>query len=189
MPTPDQHLLGGSRQLDLRKLTVSLAGGAMRIDVQTSKITTLWNPTNGFDHVAFTIFIEVPGKHGGMAVMPFQNASLPGGMKWHYRLRAHGWSNAFFSSEGASAISEGTSASPAVRIPLDAANNAVSFILPDASLGRLTSLSGVKVYVTSWDYDDGYRGLSPTAKEWAFSGGTGTTDPLIMDDFMVFTLP
>lgn len=186
-PTNDSW--GSNRQLDLRKVTVSGAGGAMRIDVQTNKITTVWNPANGFDHVAFTVFIEVPGKSGGVAVMPLQNATLPGGMKWHYRLRAHGWSNAFFSSAGASASNEGTSASPAAGIKVDAANNTVSFILPDASLGKLASLAGVKVYVTTWDYDGGYRGLSPAAQEWAFWGGSGTTDPLLMDDISVLTLP
>ncbi|WP_172199580.1 alpha-amylase family glycosyl hydrolase [Niveibacterium sp. COAC-50] len=186
-PTNDSW--GSNRQLDLRKVTVSGAGGAMRIDVQTNKVTTVWNPANGFDHVAFTIFIEVPGKAGGVTAMPLQNAVLPGGMKWHYRLRAHGWSNAIFTSSGASASNEGTNASPAAGLKVDTATNTVSFILPDASLGKLSSLSGVKVYVTTWDYDGGYRGLSPTTQEWAFWGGNGATDPLVMDDTTVISLP
>lgn len=186
-PTNDSW--GSNRQLDLRKVTVSGAGGAMRIDVQTNKVTTVWNPANGFDHVAFTIFIEVPGKAGGVTTMPLQNALLPGGMKWHYRLRVHGWSNALFSSAGASAGNEGTNASPAAGLKVDTATNTVSFILPDAALGKLASLSGVKVYVTTWDYDGGYRGLSPTTQEWAFWGGNGATDPLVMDDTAVISVP
>jgi glycosidase len=185
-PTDDSW--GSNRQLDIRKVTVSGAGGAMRIDVQTNKVTTSWNPANGFDHVAFTIFIQIPGKAGGVSVMPLQNASLPGGMSWNYRLRAHGWSNALFSSTGASATSEGTASSPAAGIQVDAASNTVSFILPDASLGKLMSLSGVKVYVTTWDYDGGYRGLSPSAQQWAFWGGN-PTDPLVMDDVAPIVLP
>lgn len=186
---PTNGTWGSNRQLDLRNVAVFGAGGAMRIDVQTNKVTTVWNPLNGFDHVAFTIFIEVPGRTGGVAVMPQQNATLPGGMQWHYRLRAHGWSNALFSSDGASATSEGTSKSPAAGLQVDTASNTVSFILTDASLGRLTSLSGVKIYVTTWDYDGGYRPLVPTMQEYAFWGGDGAVDPLVMDEVAVITLP
>jgi hypothetical protein len=186
-PTNDSW--GSNRQLDIRKVTVLGAGGAMRIDIQTNKVTTVWNPANGFDHVAFTIFVEVPGKAGGTTTMPLQNATLPSGMKWNYRLRAHGWSNAFFTSTAASASNEGSSATPAAGIQVDAATNTVSFILPDASLGKLASLTGVKLYITTWDYDGGYRGLSLTTQEWAFWGGNGATDPLVMDDTSVITLP
>jgi hypothetical protein len=186
---PTNGTWGSNRQLDLRNVAVFGAGGAMRIDVQTNKVTTVWNPLNSFDHVAFTIFIEVPGRTGGVAVMPQQNATLPGGMQWHYRLRAHGWSNALFSSDGASATSEGTSKSPAAGLQVDTASNTVSFILTDASLGRLTSLSGVKIYVTTWDYDGGYRPLVPTMQEYAFWGGDGAVDPLVMDEVAVITLP
>lgn len=186
---PTNDTWGTNRQLDLRNVAVFGAGGAMRIDVQINKVTTVWNPLNGFDHVAFTIFIEVPGRPGGVTVMPQQNATLPGGMTWHYRLRAHGWSNAYFSSAGASATSEGTNKSPAAGLRVNAATNTVSFILPDASLDKLTSLSGVKVYVTTWDYDGGYRPLVPTAQEYEFWGGNGAVDPLVMDDTAVITLP
>lgn len=186
---PTNDTWGTNRQLDLRNVAVFGAGGAMRIDVQINKVTTVWNPLNGFDHVAFTIFIEVPGRPGGVTVMPQQNATLPGGMTWHYRLRAHGWSNAYFSSAGASATSEGTNKSPAAGLRVNAATNTVSFILPDASLDKLTSLSGVKVYVTTWDYDGGYRRLVPAAQEYEFWGGDGAVDPLVMDDTAVITLP
>ena len=71
---------------------------------------------------------------------------------------------------------------------MNAATNTVSFILPDASLDKLTSLSGVKIYVTTWDYDGGYRPLVPTMQEYAFWGGDGAVDPLVMDT-AVITLP
>ena len=120
--------------------------------------------------------------------MPQQNASLPDGMSWNYRIRAHGWSNALFSSSGDSATNEGTAVSPAASIQVDKTTNTVSFILTDASLGKPASLSGAKIYVTTWDYDGGYRGLSPTTQQWAFWGGAAT-DPLILDATQVITLP
>lgn len=185
---PSDDSWGTNHQGDIRKVSVATAGGSMRIDIQTPVVTSTWNPSNGFDHVAFTIFIQLPGKAGGVSVMPQQNASLPDGMSWNYRIRAHGWSNALFSSSGASATNEGTAVSPAASIQVDKTTNTVSFILTDASLGKPASLSGAKIYVTTWDYDGGYRGLSPTTQQWAFWGGAAT-DPLILDATQVITLP
>jgi carbohydrate-binding DOMON domain-containing protein len=180
---------GSNRQMDIRRVKVSGAGGAMKIDLTMHKVTTSWNPQNGFDHVAFTLFIEVPGRAGGSAVLPLQNASLPAGMRWHYRLRAHGWSNALFSADGASAGQEGTLIAPSAEIRVDPARHTVTFILPASSLGQLTSLTGVKLYVTTWDYDSGYRALSPVAQGGSIGGGDPATDPRVMDDTPVITLP
>ena len=180
---------GPNRQLDIRNLRVSGAGGAMKIELRMHQLTDVWKPANGFDHVAFTIFIEVPGKEGGASVMPLQNATLPAGMQWHYRLRANGWSNALFAAAGASATTEGTPVTPSPGIGVDPAGNTVSFTLPASALGNLRSLSGVKLYVTTWDYDGGYRALTPLAQSMEFGGGDGAVDPLVMDDTAIVVLP
>lgn len=180
---------GQNRQLDLRNVRVSGAGGALKIELRMTGLTELWKPANGFDHVAFTVFIEVPGREGGATVMPLQNATLPDGMRWHYRLRVHGWSNALFSAAGASAGNEGTPVTPAPTIGSDPAGNTVSLVLPASALGNLASLSGVKVYVTTWDYDGGYRPLALVAQPMALGGGDGASDALVMDDARVVVLP
>jgi hypothetical protein len=110
-------------------------------------------------------------------------------MRWHYRLRANGWTNALFSADGASATSEGRPVTPAAQIQVDAAANQISFVLPAASLDGMKSPSGVKLYVTTWDYDGGYRALAPQAGTATLGGGNGATDPLVMDDSVVITLP
>ncbi len=176
------------RQLDLRRTQVLTSGVSLRLDVTTNAITTLWNPANGFDHVAFTVYVELPGRPGGTSVMPLQNAVLPGGMQWHYRLRAHGWSNALFSSAGASASQEGTPVSPAADIRVDKAANTLSFVLKSAALGHPATLSGAKIYVTTWDYDGGYRALGPDLNSGRFGGGQ-PGDPLVMDASAVITIP
>ena len=153
------------------------------------KVTTSWNPQNGFDHVAFTVFFELPGRSDGATVMPLQNSLLPAGMRWHYRLRAHGWSNTMFSADRASVRQEGTLVSPSADIRVNRASDTVTFILPARSLGQLKSLSGVKVYVTTWDYDGGYRELGLTATHGSMCCGDPATDPLVMDDTPVITLP
>ena len=186
---PNDASWGEHRQLDIQQLRIAGAGGAMKISLRMNAITTPWNPPNGFDHVAFTIFVQIPGMAGGSVLMPFQNARLPEGMQWNYRLRAHGWSNALFSPVGASASSDGTAIAPAAGIEVDAASNTVSFTLPSSSLGGLRSLAGVRVYVSTWDYDGGFRPLATEAAASTFGGGDGAKDPLIMDDTAVITLP
>lgn len=175
---------GANRQLDLRAVRVSGSGGAMRIELQMPRVTAQWNPANGFDHVAFTVFIELPGRDGGARVMPLQNASLPGDMRWHLRLRAHGWSNVLFTADGASATHEGAPAGIAPALDVDRERGTVRFTLPASALGRPASLSGARIYVTTWDYDGGYRGLSPQPQPMRFGGGDAV-DARVMDDALV----
>ncbi len=179
---------GAHRQADLKRVRVATAGGALRIELQMNEITRPWNPPHGFDHVAFTIFIELPGRDGGARAMPLQNAELPDGMRWHLRLRAHGFSNVLFASEGASAVNEGTPVAPAATIRTDAAAGTVSFTLPASVLGRPATLSGARLYVTTWDYDSGYRALAPEAGPFTFGGGPAD-GPKVMDASAVITLP
>jgi hypothetical protein len=49
-------------------------------------------------------------------------------------------------------------------------------------------LSGAKIYVTTWDYDGGYRGLAPQAQPYAMGGGAADA-PKVMDDSVVIVLP
>jgi hypothetical protein len=175
---------GDNRQMDLRRVRVATAGGALRLDLQTARVTTSWNPANGFDHVAFTVYIELPGQPGGARVMPLQGADLPAGMRWHRRLRVHGWSNALFSAEGASADHEGRPLAGGATISVQAATHTVSLLLPAAALGNLPSLAGARIYVTTWDYDGGYRALAPQAAAHGLGGGE-PGEPKVMDSALV----
>jgi glycosidase len=177
------------RQLDIQQVKVSGSGTAMKIALTMNSVTTPWNPPNGFDHVAFNIYLQIAGRDDGASVMPQQNASLPAGMRWQYRLRAHGWSNALFAAAGASAGNEGTATTPAAGIEVDAAKRTISFTLSGAALGKLASLSGVKVYVSTWDFDGGPRPLAAQPGQSTFGGGDGARAPLVMDDTAVITLP
>ena len=111
--------------------------------------------------------------------MPQQNATLPDGMRWHLRLRAHGWSNALFDAQGASATADGTVVAFAPRISVDRAANTVTFTLPARALGD-SDLSGARIHVTTWDYDGGYRPLAPQATGNTFGGGDAD-GPKVMD--------
>lgn len=177
---------GEHRQLDLLGARVESAdGGALRLGLRMRSITAPWNPPNGFDHVAFTIHISLPGRDGGVDVLPLQNARMPDGLRWHYRLRVGGWSNALFSAEGADASNEGTSVSPGAAIHVDRATGTLVLTLPGTVLGRPESWSGARIHVSTWDQDGSYRPLTPEPTAFGFGGGDGARDPLIMDALLI----
>lgn len=185
---PDDPGWGANRQMDLRRVRVAGAGGALKLDISSARLTRSWNPSNGFDHVLFTVFIELPGEPGGATAMPLQNAELPDGMRWHRRLRVGGWSNALFSSAGADAVNEGRPLTPAAELAVDADSHTLTLTLSAAALGQRRSLSGARIFVTTWDYDGGYRRLSPEGGAWAIGGGA-ENDPKVMDASAVIVLP
>ncbi|MBU6438189.1 MAG: hypothetical protein KGQ77_11750, partial [Betaproteobacteria bacterium] len=168
--------------LTLRRTRVWAAGGALKVALTMGRISNVWNPPNGFDHVAFTLFVQVPGLGPGLAEMPLQNARLPEGMTWNLRLRANGWTNALFSTQGASATHEGTAQSPGAQLAVDARSRTVTFTLPASALGNPATLAGVRLYATTWDYDGGYRPLTPQPGPGSFGGGDGARDALVMDE-------
>jgi C-terminal binding-module, SLH-like, of glucodextranase len=195
---PSDPSWGANRQMDLRRVQVFSAGDALRLDLTTHRLTTFWKPSNGFDHVLFTVYIELPDAlnaaadaPAGARVMPLQNAELPAGMRWHLRLRAGGWTNAAFAPDGASATHEGRPLSPVPTLRVDAASHTVSLVLPASLLsvaGRLPVLSGAKIYVTTWDYDGGYRALALQGQPFAMGGGAAD-GAKVMDDSAVIVLP
>jgi glycosidase len=179
---------GENRQGDIERITVYQAGSALKLDITLHSLTAFWNPPNGFDHVAVTAFFELPGKAAGSRVMPLQNAELPEGMRWHYRLRSHGWTNAWFNNQNADAQHEGQTLSPGAGLKADMAKRTISFILPAKVLGNPESLKGAKVYVNTWDYDAGYRKLSPEGGNMLFGGGQ-PDDAKVLDESPVLVIP
>ena len=174
----------GRHTLDLLGAEVAASGGSLRIDLQLRDLVADWNPPNGFDHLLVTAFLELPGRDGGASAMPMQNDALPDGMRWHYRLRAGGWSNALFSSEGAGASHEGTPAPVAARLDVDRGQGRLRLSLPAEAIGRPASLSGARLYLTTWDYDGGYRALAPQAGGHTIGGGRAD-GPKVMDAMLI----
>jgi hypothetical protein len=178
---PTDPSYAGNASMDLRSLTVFGSGGALALEIEMGDVLQSWNPANGFDHVAFSVFLSLPGREDGATAMPGQNATLPDDRRWQVRLRAHGWSNAAFSAEGASATADGRPLVPGARISVDRARRVVRFELPAAALGHPTGLSGLVVHATTWDWDGGWRGLTPAGGGHTVAGGRAASDPLWMD--------
>lgn len=176
--------------MDFRGVRVSTAGGALKLEMDMGAISQVWSPQNGFDHLSLTGFIQLPGQSGtGARVMPNQRGDLPDNMRWHYRFRAHGWTNALFSHIGASATQEGTKAGPAPSIAVDKDAKRITLIFPSSSFGDQADLTGATLYLTTWDYDAAYRSLEPTAGAYVFGGAKSANDPKIMDAIGPFTIP
>ncbi len=186
---PTDPLWQATHLLDLRGVRVSTSGSSLRITLRMRKLVAAWNPPNGFDHLAPTIYIQLPNRDDGARVMPLQNADLPGDMRWHLRLRAGGWSNVLTRAESASADNEGLAQSPAADLHVDSATNTIEFTLSAAALGHPSSLAGTRLLVTTWDYDGGYRALKAEPGSAHFGGGKGDHDALIMDASAVISLP
>lgn len=187
---PTDPSWGENRQMDLLGARAFTAGGSLRLELDMHRVTQVWNPANGFDHVAFSIFISLPDRADGVPALPLQNANMPAGLNWQFRLRAHGWSNAMFSAVGASASEDGEVRSPGAEIVVDKDRHRVSFLLPATALSPMTSeqttsLAGASIYVTTWDYDSGYRKLSKQGSGHTLAGGDGARDPLVMDDLLL----
>ncbi len=177
------------RPLDIEHIRVSTSGGALRIVLGMGNVVDRWSAPNGFDHVTFTAYLELPGQAGGSRVMPLQNAELPDGMRWHRRLRVGGWSSALFTAEAASATAEGTATAPAAEVAVDRDRRTITLTLSPAALGDVADLHGARLYVTTWDYDGAYRALARKPAPFVFGGGDGRRDPLVMDASAVIRLP
>ena len=156
------------------------SGGALAIELDMAEVLATWNPANGFDHVAFTVFIALPNEDSGSSVMPLQDARLPEGLRWQRRLRVGGWSNALFTDDGAGPQREGRSMTPGARVQVDRSARTVRFELPSAALGHRSNLSGLRVVVSTWDYDGTYRNLTDEGDSFVMGGGIAG-DPRWMD--------
>jgi hypothetical protein len=77
---------------------------------------------------------------------------------------------------------------PAARVEVDRGTNTLSLVLPASVLLGSTPLTGAKIYVTTWDYDGGYRALAPQAQPFSMGGGD-PADPRVMDDSEIIVVP
>ncbi|MFN7781520.1 MAG: glucodextranase DOMON-like domain-containing protein, partial [Lysobacterales bacterium] len=170
--------------LDLTQARAEASGGSLRLQVRLRALSRDWNPANGFDRMALTLHLALPGASDGARALPLLNTAMPEGLRWQRRLRLHGWSNALFSHEGADAKREGTVIG-AAALAVDPATRTLTITLPARLLGERDSLHGAVLHLSTWDYDGGYRALTPEGGNMRFGGGDGTREPLWMDSMVL----
>lgn len=179
-------------QMDIISTTAAAFGSNLLVEIEMAETTTSWNPRNGFDHVMFHVFIDLPDQDG-LIELPRLNANAPEGFAWNLQSFSEGWGNRLYSTEDASAAAWGQPVTPAQLVDVSQSTNTVSFLFLSDALGNPASLEGAKVYITTWDWngvDSAYRPLKPAGGTWAFGGGDELLgDPRIIDDTFVLEIP
>jgi glycosidase len=169
---------------DLQAIDAETSGGALRLTLRMRELRREWNPVNGFDHMALTVYVALPGRVDGARVLPLQDATMPGGLRWQRRLRVGGWSNLLTDANGADAEHEGGPVTPGAQLSVDPQARTLQLVLPASALGNVQSLRGARIYVTTWDYDGGYRPIAPQPGAHAFGGGAAGS-PKVLDDALL----
>jgi hypothetical protein len=152
-----------------------------------ANVTTVWSPDQGFDHVVFDIYFQLPGQPG-VTALPFLSASAPAGFGWTYGQFSSGYKadNKTFNSVGA----DGSNFGQVVTGPkISVAGRTITFEYDRNAFG-LATWTGVKVYITTWDFDGVqkvFRAISPAGDSYVFGHGN-PGDPKIMDDVPPITL-
>jgi glycosidase len=190
--------------MDITGVTLEVGATTLNLNVTLADLSTVWNPPNGYDHVAFSIFFSLPGQTSPATVLPKLSGSAPPGFAWSLGQLSYGWEDRMYTSVGATADAYGgTSVTPVVKT--DPASKTVTFTY-DRTVYGLPTWSGVAVYVTTWDFDGiggRLRPLCTVASQWEMGGGTAgaahaacasptgitSDDPRIMDDLPPITIP
>ncbi len=186
---PQDSSFGG--QMDIGEVSLTTFGTNLEVKMSMAEVTDVWNPANGFDHVMFHVFIDVPGVDGGAEILPNLNAATPSDFSWDVMALAEGWSVGMFAADGASEQNYGGPAGPVPLVTVDKTAGTVALLFDARALGSPETLSGARVYITTWDWDGvqaRYRPLTPTGDQWEFGGGS-EGDPLVFDDTDVFVIP
>ena len=166
---------------DIRRIEVQAWQGSLRIAIDMAELVAAWNPPNGFDHLALTVFLQLPGREGGSPVMPRQQGELPDGMRWHYRWRVGGWTAAGFSSVDADADNEGQPLKLSPLLETDGERQRILLTIPATSIGHPANLDGARIWINSWDFDGDYRPLDDDPGGYQFGHGDGPAGAKWMD--------
>lgn len=177
-----------SRPQDILGLTIR-SGNNLTLEFEMRELSTVWNPQNGYDHVSFNIYFDVPGRDG-QTILPLINGTAPDGFAWDFTHFSFGWANRLHTSMNAAADNMGAVLNDAPQLLVKDGERKIAFTYNPTSFG-LTSWQGVKVYVTVWDFDGleaKYRPISPMGGQWSY-GGAAEDAPRIMDSMGPFDVP
>ncbi|WP_411994737.1 alpha-amylase family glycosyl hydrolase [Agarivorans sp. DSG3-1] len=177
-------------QLAINQAEVYSVGSNVRIKLVMDKLTDTWLPPNGFDHVGFSIFIDLPEDQGtSQSVLPKINATMPSGT-WNRNAVIFGWQSSIYNADGADANTWGEAVTPAPIVTVDKEQQTIYIDFASEALARPSSLNGIRFYLSTWDLDGlsaVYRPLNPETGPWNFSGGA-EDEAKIWDELPIITL-
>ena len=168
------------RQRDIEKIVVRAAGSNLEITLTLGAVNNVWLAPNNFDNVAFTTFIDLPGR-SGRSELPEMNAEMPEGGEWDLAHVGYGWGSFVYSAKDSDATRKGDRFAVTQKIRVDKASREITIRLEGQPLG-VEDWHGSGFYVTTWDAGQGggYLRMQPEGMRWGFGGGE-PDDPKIMD--------
>lgn len=175
-----------SRQMDMQKASIHTIGNNFRLDIEMAEpLSTVWNPANGFDHVQFNIFIDLP-KQEGAKVLPNINTNMPENANWDYYATVAGWNVGLYDANGATATTTGAVMSKKPMVTAVSSENKIQIYFPATAIGRPSTLEGMKVFICTWD-GGGANNMRPLEEKPAafIFGGYEEGLPVWMDEVWV----
>lgn len=166
---PPQHEQSQGQQ-DILGVKAELGGDILSLTLTMKSLTNDWIPANGFDNVAFSIYIDTADKEG-VRLLPFLNADMANDWAWNIGHVTYGWGNSTFSPEGVGAENFGKKFGVAPLIQVDKDNKTINFRYNKQDFS-VADWRGTKIYITTWDItgEGMYRGLTQDPSRWDFSG-------------------
>jgi len=178
-------------QQDIKNIEVITYGSNLQVTLTMEHVSDVWLPPNGFDHVLFHIFIDLPNNEGRKD-LSILNAPTPDGFEWNYVAYLAGWHNVLYNSKNASKDSLGTIVTPTPTVVANKENNTITIHFSPDTLGNPETLEGAKIYITTWDNngsEGGHRVITQDGGPYDFGGSIDPNATLIIDDTKVITIP
>ncbi|MCG7530428.1 alpha-amylase family glycosyl hydrolase [Psychrobium sp. MM17-31] len=168
--TAPQHDQSKGQQ-DITAIDAVIGGDVLSLTLTMKELTYDWLPANGFDNVAFSIFIDL-GKNQGQQTLPMINAQMPHNWQWDLGHVVYGWGNTTFSPVNSNAENQGDKFGIAPQVVVDKEAKTIKFIYRGSDFD-VSSWKNAKLYITTWDItgEGAYRQLQPTPSPWNFGGG------------------
>ena len=186
---PQDPTFGG--QMDIVKVQAAAVGANLQLELTMREVSQTWLPPNGFDHVVFHVFIDLPDRNGALQ-LPLLRAPAPAGFDWDYMLYASGWSKALYIPDATEKENFGALVIPSPDVFTNLTDQTIIFHFSADAFEDLASLSGTKVYIATWDgsgSDGFHRPLNLKGGMYEFGGTDDPRAPLIIDDTDILILP
>ncbi|MBI3552274.1 MAG: hypothetical protein HY077_07130 [Elusimicrobia bacterium] len=174
-------------QISVKGIEILTSGRDLRLVLRMARVSSDWNPPNGYDHVYFNAFFELPGRPARSALPRLDCAR--GDFKYSLGFQLHGWGARSFSAEDSTADAYGAPIIGDIAQSADGKAKTVTFTFSSRFFDSVGDWRGVKVFVSTWDgYLGEPRGISNVKEDWKFYTVDGSPPdglPKIFDHVMV----
>ncbi|MCK5425085.1 MAG: hypothetical protein KAI89_06915, partial [Emcibacter sp.] len=144
---------GFKGQMDIEQASIKVGGKNMQLTLKMKELKSHWLAPNGFDHVVFSIYMDLPEQQG-LTDLPLLFAKAPEGFSWNLGHMLFGWGNQLFTTEGAGPMNVGRNLPIPPEFTVDKKARTITINYNGARLG-VSSWQDVKIYISTWDSSGG----------------------------------